>query len=94
MVTKLFITGRKPDICLIFITESHFVVPKSIGANSTHFFIIKILNKWELQQIAINLSSDIDFRDFMNLYKKCTEKAYSVLVTDTTLASGNLFQKI
>ena len=55
---------------------------------------MKILNKWELQQISINLSSDIDFRDFMYLYKKCTEKAYSVLVTDTTLASGNLFQKI
>ena len=46
---------------------------------------MKIPNKRELQQIAYNYSSDIDFKDFMNLYKKCTAKPYSVLVIDTTL---------
>ena len=50
---------------------------------------MKIPNKQELQQIAFNHSSDIDFKDFMNLYKKCTEKPYSFLVTDATLASDN-----
>ena len=50
---------------------------------------MKIPNKRELQQIAFNHSSDIDFQEFMNLYKKCTAKTYSFLVIDTTLASDN-----
>ena len=50
---------------------------------------MKIPNKRELQQIAFNYSSDIDFQDFMNLHKKCAEKPYSLLVIDTTLASDN-----
>ena len=54
-----------------------------------HYFIIKIPNKQELQQIAFNRSSDIDFKDFMNLHKKCTAKPYSFLVIDATLASDN-----
>ena len=48
---------------------------------------MKILNKRELQQLAYNHSSDIDFKDFLNLYKKCTAKPYSFLVFDPTLAS-------
>ena len=46
-------------------------------------------NRRELEQIAFNHSSDIDFQDFMNLYKKCTSKPYSVLITDTILAADN-----
>ena len=45
---------------------------------------MKIRNKREIQQIAFNHSSDIDFEDFMNLYKKCTAKQYSFLVIYTT----------
>ena len=50
---------------------------------------MKIPNKRELQQTAFNHSSDIDFQDFMNLYKKCTAKPYSFPVIDTTLASDS-----
>ena len=50
---------------------------------------MKILNKQELQQIAFNHSSGIDFQDSVNLYTKCTAKPYSFLVIDTTLASNN-----
>ena len=50
---------------------------------------MKIPNKRELQQIASNHSSDSDFQDFMNLYKKCSAKPYSFVVIDATLASGN-----
>ena len=50
---------------------------------------MKITNKRELQQIAFNHSSDIDFQNFMNLYKKCTEKLYSFYIIDTTLTSDN-----
>ena len=76
IVTELFIRGRKLDISLVFIAQSYFVVPRNIILNSTHYFIMKIPNKQELQQIAFNQSSDIDFQDFMNLYKKCTAKRY------------------
>ena len=51
---------------------------------------MKIPNKRELQQIAFDHSSDIDFQDFMNLYKNCTaKKPYSFLVINVTLASDN-----
>ena len=62
---------------------------KNVRVNSTHYFISKITNKRELQQIAFNYASDIDFKDFMSLYKKCTAKPYSFLVIDATLASNN-----
>ena len=48
---------------------------------------MKIPNKRELQQIAFNHSSDIDFKDFMKIYKKCTAEPYSFLVNDTSLPS-------
>ena len=51
--------------------------------------IIKIPNKQERQQVALNHSSDIDFKGFINLYNKCTGKAYSFLVIDAALASDN-----
>ena len=73
VVTELFIIGRKLNISLVFITQSYFAVPKIIRLNSMHYFIMKILNKRELQQGAFNHSSVIDFKDFMNL-KKCKKK--------------------
>ena len=87
VVTELFIRGRKIHISLIFITQSYFKVPKNVRLNSTYFFIMKIPNKRELQLIALNHSSDIDFKDFMKIYKKCTVEPYSFLVNDTTLPS-------
>ena len=89
IVTKLFIRGRKLNIFIVFITQSYFKVPKDVRFNSTHFFIMEIPNKRELQQIALNPSSDIDFKDFMNIYKKCTTERYSFLVNDTTLPSDD-----
>ena len=50
---------------------------------------MKIPNKRQLQQTAINHSSDINTKDFINIYKKCTDKPYSFLVNDTTLASDD-----
>ena len=85
IVTELFIRGRKLNISLVFITQSYFKVPKDVRLNSTHFFIMKIPNKRELQQTVLNHSSDIDFKDFIKIYKKCTAEPYSFLVNDTTL---------
>ena len=89
IVIELFIRGRKLNISIAFITQSSFQVPKDVRLNSTHFFIMKIPNKRELQQIALNHSSDIDFKDFMKTYKKCTAEPYSFLVNNTILPSNN-----
>ena len=48
IVTELFIRGRKLIISLVFITQSHFIVPQDVRLNTTHFFITKIPNKREL----------------------------------------------
>ena len=89
IVTELFIRGRKLNISLVFIMHSYFKVPKDLKLNSTNFFIMKIPSKRELQQIALNHSSDIDLKDLIKIYKKCTAEPYSFLVNDATLASGN-----
>ena len=57
----------------VFITESYSARPKNIRLNSTHHFIMKIWKKWEFQQISFHLSSDIGFKDFMNLYKNAQQ---------------------
>ena len=64
VVTELFIRGRKLNIFIVFITQSHFKVLKDVRLNSTHFFIMKI---YELQQIAINYSSGINFEEFIKI---------------------------
>ena len=66
-----------------------FCCSRNIRLNSTHCFILKVLNKQELQQIAFNHSSDLEFKNFMNLHKKYTTKPHYFLVYHTTLASDN-----
>ena len=85
----MFIRRRKINISIVFITQSYFRVPKDVKLNSTHFFNMKVPNKRELHQIALNHSSDIDFKDFMEKYKTCTAEPSSFLVNDTTLPSNN-----
>ena len=65
IITELFIRGRKLNISLVFITQSYFKVPKDVRPNYTHFFIMKIPNKRELQQIALNHSMDISSKDLI-----------------------------
>ena len=77
IVTELFIKGRKLNISLVFIVQSYFKVPRNIRLNSTHYFVMKIPNKRELQLTVFNHSVDFDFQSFMNLYKKYTAKPYS-----------------
>ena len=89
IVTELFIRGRKLNISLVFITQSYVKFPKDVRLNTSHFFIAKIANKRELQQIAISHLSDINIKDFTNIYRKRTSEPYSFLVIDTTLSSNN-----
>ena len=87
VVTELFIRDRKLNIYRIMLWSA-----KDVRLNSTQFFIIKIPNKRELQRIGLHHSSDIDFKDFIKIYKKCTAEPYYFLVNDTTLPSDNLLR--
>ena len=88
----MFTRCRKLNISIVFITQLYFKVPKDVRLNSTHFFIMKILNKRELQQIALNHSSDYDFKDLIKICTKCTAEPYSFLVNDTTLPSDDVLK--
>ena len=63
IIKELFIRCGKLNILLLFITQSYFPVPKDVRLNATHL-IMKISNKKELKNIAINHSGDIDYKDF------------------------------
>ena len=73
IIKELFIRCRKLNISLVFITQSYFSVPKDVRLNSTHYLIMKINNKRELQNIAINHSADIDYKDFVKIYREYTK---------------------
>ena len=88
IVKELFIRCRKLNISLVFITQSYFSVPKDVRLNSTHYLIMKINNRKELQNIANNNSADIDYNDFVRIYGECTRKPYSFLTIDTTLPAS------
>ena len=89
IVTGLFIRGRKLNISLVFITQSYLKVSKDVRQNTTHFFIMKIRDKRELRNIAMNHSSNANSKDCINIYNKCIAESYSFLVSDTTFASNS-----
>ena len=75
----MFIRCRKLNISFVFITQSYFSVSKDIRLNSTHYLLMKINNKRELQNIAINHSTDIDYQDFLKIYRECTTEPFNIL---------------
>ena len=80
------------NIFLIFITQSYFSVPKELKLNCTHYLIMKIHNRRESQNIAPNHSPDIEYKDFMKIYRKCTKEPYSFLTIDTTLPADDFLR--
>ena len=96
IIKELFIRCKKLNISLVFITQSYFSIPKDVRLNSTHYLILKINNRKESQNIAINHSADIDYKDFLMIYREYTRKPYSFLTIDTTLPASNplRFRKI
>ena len=85
LVTDLFLWDRKSNISPVFISQSYLKVLKTIRLNATHYFIMKITNNSELEQIASNHSSDIEFKDFMKLYKDYTKESILFFVNNATL---------
>ena len=96
IIKELFIICRKLNISFVFITQSYFKTPKDARLNSTHYLLMKIQSKRELQNIARDNSGDIDFKDFLKIYKDCTNEPYSFMTIDTTLSSSDpmRFRKI
>ena len=82
---ELFIRCRKLNISLLLITKSYFPVPKKVKLNPTYYLLMKIHNKREVQSVAVNHSANIDYIEFMEIYRKCTNKPYSFLTIDATL---------
>ena len=90
IVTELFIRGRKLNISLLFTTQSYFAVAKNIRLNSTYYSIMKIPNKRQLQQIAFNHPSDIDFQEcWLWIFTKNALQNHLFLVIDATITSDN-----
>ena len=89
IIKELFIRCRKLNVSIVFIAQSYFRTPKDARLNSTHYVIMKIQNKKELQSIAQENCGDIDLKDFLNMYKKFTNDLYSFMIIDTTLPSGH-----
>ena len=93
IIKESFTRCRKLNISLIFITQSYFSVPKEVRLNSTHHYLImKIQNKRELQEIAINHSEDIYYKEFLKTYRNCTNEPYSFLTIDATLPASNFMR--
>ena len=91
VITELFIRDRKLNISFIFITKSYFAVSNILKLNSTHYFIMKVPNRRELQQIEFNHSSDIGFEYFVNLYKKYTlQKIFTKIEKDEYLTGEEI----
>ena len=89
IIKELFIRCRKLNISLVFITQSYFAVSTKVRLNSTHYLIMTIHDKRELQQIAINHSANIDYKDFLKIYRNCTKEPYYFLTVDTNLPASN-----
>ena len=92
VLKELFIRYRKLNISLVFITQSYFPVPKDVRLNSTHYLIMKINNRNKLQNIAITHSADIDYKNFMKIYRECTKELHSFFTIDTTLPASDPFK--
>ena len=82
IIKNLFARCRKFKISLAFITQSYFSAPNDVRLNSTHFLIMKIHNKRELQQISIDHSADIDYKDLLKSCRNYTNEPYSFLAID------------
>ena len=84
IIKELFISCRKVNISFVFITQSFFSAPIDVRLNLTHYLIMKINNRKDLQNIAINHSRDSDYNNFVRIYRECTRKLYCFLIIDTT----------
>ena len=89
IIKEFFIRCRKLNISIVFITQCYFRTPKDARLNSTHYVIMEIQSRKELQNIAQENSRDIDFKDFLKTYKDYTSESYSCMIIDTIVPSNH-----
>ena len=77
------------NISLVFITQSYFKISEDVRLNSTHYLIMKIHSRREFQNIAFNHSANIDYKDFIKIYRNCTNEPSPFFTIDTTLPADN-----
>ena len=93
IVKELFIRCRKLNISIVFITQSYFRTPKDARLISTHYILMKLNNKKELKSIAEENSGHLDFKDFLKIYNRCTDKPYLFMMVDTRPTARVTFKK-
>ena len=93
VLKELFIKYRKLNISLCFLTQSYFNVPRDVRLNCTHYIIFKLNKKRQLQNIVIDHSCDVDYKDFVKIYRNCTKELFNFLTIDTTKPVGEKFIK-
>ena len=89
IIKEMFIRWRKVNISLVFITQSYFSLRKGVRLNTTNYLIMKINNRKEFLNIAINHSADIDYKDLMKISRECTKEPHSFLTIDTRLPASD-----
>ena len=77
VIKELFIRCRKLNIALAFITQSYFSVPKDLRLNSTHYLIMKINNRRELQNVSTDHSAGVNYQDLKKSYRECTKEPFN-----------------
>ena len=91
-IKEIFVRWKKLNISVVFITLSYFSVPKEVRWNSAKYLTLDIHKKRELQNIATNHPADIDYKDFMKIYRKCTSEPHCFLTIDTTLSTNDFLR--
>ena len=89
----MFIRCRKLNISLCFLNQSYFSVLRDVRLNCAHYIIFKLNNERELQNIAINHSADIDYKDFVKMHRDCTKNPNNFLTIDTTKPVHKRYKK-
>ena len=92
-IKELFYRARKINVSIVFITQSYFRALKDARLNSTHYILMKIGNKKELNRIAEEKSGHLDYKDFLEMYNYCTKEPYSFMTIDTRPTATTPFKK-
>ena len=93
IIKELFYRARKINLSITFITQSYFKVLKDAILNSTHYILMKIINKKELRRIAEEKSGHLDYKDFLRMYNYCTREPYSFMMIDARPTATIPFKK-
>lgn len=83
VIDDLFVRGRKtPNCSLLYLTQSYFNTPTLLKKQCNYIILLNVGSKRELIELAKTYATDIDFDEFVKLYKDCTAEAFSFMTID------------